>query len=66
MDGASIRELRRARGMTQEEFAGAVGTSRFMVNRWEAGVHRPNLDSLKKIAEATGKPLIELVGEVSK
>ncbi|SFL04731.1 helix-turn-helix transcriptional regulator [Streptomyces pini] len=66
MDGASIRELRHSRGMTQEEFAAAVGTSRFMVNRWEAGVHRPNLESLKKIAQATGKPLGEIVEEVKK
>lgn len=65
MDGATIREIRRARGMTQEEFAEAVGTSRFMVNRWEAGVHRPNLDSLKKIAAVAGRPLGEIVEEVT-
>ncbi|WP_431981465.1 helix-turn-helix transcriptional regulator [Streptomyces qinglanensis] len=51
--------------MTQEEFAEAVGTSRFMVNRWETGVHRPNLDILRKIAQATGNPLIEILAEVT-
>ncbi|MFF9577323.1 helix-turn-helix transcriptional regulator [Streptomyces rubiginosohelvolus] len=65
MDGASIREIRRSQGMTQEKFAEAVGTSRFMVNRWEAGIHRPNLESLKKIARATGKTLREVVDEVA-
>ncbi|MGW7281763.1 helix-turn-helix transcriptional regulator [Streptomyces sp. NPDC054844] len=65
MDGATIREIRRARGMTQEEFAEAVGTSRFMVNRWEAGVHRPNIDSLKKIAAVVGRPPGEIVEEVT-
>lgn len=36
-----------------------------MVNRWEADVHRPSLESLKRIAKASGRPLIELVEEVA-
>lgn len=65
MDGATIREIRRSQGMTQEQFAAAVGTSRFMVNRWEAGVHRPGLDSLVKIAKVAGRPIGEFIEEVT-
>ncbi|MER7695565.1 helix-turn-helix transcriptional regulator [Streptomyces sp. NPDC096095] len=65
MDGAKIREIRRSRSMTQEEFADELGTSRFMVNRWEAGIHRPNIDSTRKIAKVAGITIDELIEEVT-
>ncbi|MFH9195929.1 helix-turn-helix transcriptional regulator [Streptomyces anulatus] len=65
MDGAKIREIRCSRSMTQEQFADELGTSRFMVNRWEAGVHRPNIDSSRKIAKVAGKTIDELLEEVT-
>ncbi|MFJ1740047.1 helix-turn-helix transcriptional regulator [Streptomyces microflavus] len=65
MDGAKIREIRRSRSMTQEQFADELGTSRFMVNRWEAGIHRPNIESTRKIAKVAGVTIDELIEEVT-
>jgi putative transcriptional regulator len=43
-----VRSLRRQLGMTQEEFAHAVGITVGTVNRWENGRFRPS-----KLARAT-------------
>lgn len=43
-----IRDLRRRLGMTQEEFAHALGITVGTVNRWENGRFRPS-----KLARAT-------------
>ena len=43
-----IREIRQQLGMTQEEFAHALGITVGTVNRWENGRFRPS-----KLAKAT-------------
>lgn len=59
--GDRIRSLREARGETRMEFAVAVGASEIRVGRWEMGIQRPEMDSLTRIAEATGSSLDWLV-----
>ena len=49
-----IRELRTAKGMTQEELAVATGISLRTIQRIEQGKVVPRAFSLKKIAEALG------------
>jgi DNA-binding transcriptional regulator YiaG len=44
----SIRQIRQQLGMTQEEFAHALGITVGTVNRWENGRFRPS-----KLAKAT-------------
>lgn len=41
MTAQEIRSLRKALGMTQEQFARAVGVSLMTVSRWERGVYEP-------------------------
>lgn len=64
---ARIRRARRQADMTLDGLAGVVGTSRHHLIRLEKGDHRPRLDMLQRIAEATGKPLdyflLEVAGE---
>lgn len=36
--GTNIQQLRRARGLTQEQLADAVGVSAAAVSKWETGV----------------------------
>lgn len=50
--GAMIRKLREAKGMTQEELAGAAGMMRNNISRIEAAKHRPTLDTMERIAKA--------------
>ena len=45
-----IQELRKNRGLTQEELASALYVSRTAVSKWESGRGYPNIDSLKDIS----------------
>ena len=45
-----IQELRKQKGLTQEELAQALYVSRTAVSKWESGRGYPNLDSLKLLA----------------
>jgi DNA-binding transcriptional regulator YiaG len=52
LDSASIRVLRRARGLTQERLAALLGVSFTTLNRWEAAEHLPsNGNTLKGLEE---------------
>ena len=46
-----LQELRKQRGLTQEELAQILSVSRAAVSKWESGRGYPNLDSLKDIAK---------------
>ncbi len=45
-----LQELRKRRGITQEELAQVLYVSRTAVSKWESGRGYPNIDSLKAIA----------------
>ena len=45
-----LQELRKQRGLTQEELAERLFVSRTAVSKWESGRGYPNIDSLKAIA----------------
>ena len=45
-----LQELRRHRGLTQEELAEALYVSRTAVSKWESGRGYPSIDSLKEIS----------------
>lgn len=55
-----IRELRRERGMTQEELCERAGISVDAVSRIEGGKRTPNLDTLQRLSEAFGVPAAAL------
>jgi len=58
--GARIRELRKIRGITQEQLAEHLGIEQKHVSLIEHGKSYPSLDRLTKIAEALQVPLPEL------
>lgn len=45
-----LQELRKQRGLTQEELAGLLFVSRTAISKWESGRGYPSIDSLKAIA----------------
>ena len=45
-----LQELRKSRGLTQEELAEAIFVSRTAVSKWESGRGYPNIDSLKELS----------------
>jgi len=59
--GATIRKLRGAKGLTQDQLATAVGMMRSNISRIEAAKHRPTLETLEKIAKALRVSVADLV-----
>lgn len=45
-----LQELRKSRGLTQEELADALFVSRTAISKWESGRGYPSIDSLKEIS----------------
>ena len=52
-----LYQLRRERGISQEELANIVGVSRQAVQKWESGASQPNMDNLVAISEYFGVTL---------
>ena len=45
-----LQELRKNRGLTQEQLAEAIFVSRTAISKWESGRGYPNIDSLKELS----------------
>ena len=56
-----IQELRKQRGLSQEELAGLLFVSRTAVSKWESGRGYPNIDSLKALAKFFGLTIDQLL-----
>ena len=61
-----LQELRKNKGLTQEELAEALFVSRTAISKWESGRGYPSIDSLKTIAKYFSVTIDELLssGEV--
>ena len=56
-----LQELRKSRGLTQEELAEMLYVSRTAISKWESGRGYPSIDSLKAIAGYFSVSLDELL-----
>ncbi|CAB1245446.1 HTH-type transcriptional activator BcrR [Ruminococcaceae bacterium BL-4] len=56
-----LQELRKRKGLTQEELAEALFVSRTAVSKWESGRGYPSIDSLKGIASFFSVSIDELL-----
>ena len=56
-----LQELRKQKGLTQEELAARLYVSRTAVSKWESGRGYPNIDSLRAIAAFFSVSLDELL-----
>ena len=56
-----LQELRRRKGLTQEELAQALYVSRTAISKWESGRGYPNIDSLRAIAKFFSVTVDELL-----
>lgn len=56
-----LLELRKQKGLTQEELAASVYVSRTAISKWESGRGYPNIDSLKAIAKFFGVTMDDLL-----
>ena len=56
-----LQELRKERGLTQEELAEALYVSRTAISKWESGRGYPSIDSLKEISNYFSVTIDELL-----
>ena len=56
-----LQELRKNKGLTQEELAEALFVSRAAISKWESGRGYPNLDSLKEISRYFSVTIDDLI-----
>ena len=56
-----LQELRKGKGLTQEELAQEIFVSRTAVSKWESGRGYPNIDSLKELAAFLSITVDELI-----
>lgn len=60
--GNKIRELRKAKGVTQETLASALGITGQAISRWEAGGSYPDMEMIPTIANYFSISIDELFG----
>ena len=56
-----LQELRKNRGVTQEELADAIFVTRTAVSKWESGRGYPSIDSLKALSRYFSVTVDELI-----
>ena len=56
-----LQELRKNKGLTQEELANALFVSRTAVSKWESGRGYPSIDSLREISRFFSVTIDELI-----
>ncbi len=56
-----LQELRKNKGLTQEQLAEALFVSRTAISKWESGRGYPNLDSLKEISRYFSVTIDDLI-----
>ena len=64
--GGFLKELRKEKNLTQEQFAEIMGVSNRSVSRWETGSNLPDLDILIQIADYYDVELREILDGESK
>lgn len=57
-----LRKLRQATGLSQKQFAEAIGFRKDLYNKYEQGVARPSYETLLRIADELGVSLDALFG----
>ena len=58
----NLQTLRRARGLTQEQAAAAVGVTRQALSKWESGESLPDLRNCAALARFYGVTVDDLLG----
>ena len=58
----NLKQLRKSKGLTQEEFALQLGVVRQTISKWEKGMSVPDSEQLIKIAVILETTVNELLG----
>ena len=61
--GENLKKIRKSKGITQEKLSTITKISITSIQRYELGKRQPNIEVVKKFAEALGVPIFDLIGE---
>ena len=61
--GAKIKEIRKQKGLTQKQLGDLCGMADSAIRRYENGNANPKIETLQKIADALGVPLLEFIDD---
>lgn len=61
--GMVLKELRRLRGLTQDDLASITGRSVDAISQWERGVNSPNFDAVVRLCEALKVPVTTFIDQ---
>ncbi|TPK41260.1 helix-turn-helix transcriptional regulator [Mesorhizobium sp. B2-5-4] len=64
--GLILRELRKLRGLTQDDLASRTGRSLDAVSQWERGVNWPNFETLIRLSDALDVPVESFFNQVKR
>lgn len=59
-----IREIRRAKNITQQELADRIGVNHTMISRYESGQVQPSMDKIILIAQVLGESIESIEAEL--
>ncbi len=59
--GKFLKELRKEKGITQEQFAEILGISNRTISRWETGSNMPDISLLVEIADYFDVTILEII-----
>ncbi len=59
--GSFLAQLRKERGLTQEQLAQELGTTNKTISRWETGTYLPPVEMLQLLSEMYGLTINELL-----
>ena len=61
--GDTLRKIRTLRGMTQDDFAALLGTTKQVISRYENNQRSPKISVVTEYAEILGIPVCVLTGD---
>ncbi len=64
--GLRLQALRKERGLSQERLAELIDRSKDAVSKMERGINFPAFDTLLKLSEMLGVPLVDIVGDIDR
>jgi DNA-binding transcriptional regulator YiaG len=65
LDAKGIRTIRESLGLTQTQFAAALGVTENAVRRWEYGDRHPRWETMEKINTMVPKPTPDDVNDAN-
>ena len=61
--GENLRRIRKAKGISQDELARVLGTSKQVISRYENGQRSPKLSTVEEYADRLGVSVAMMVTE---